>query len=278
MSIETAEGKVGTEGEEGGAGDGVENPTNQEGNEAGLEPGAESNQNAGGEAGGLPEDNGGDGQGTGEEEGGGQPDPIDPRDEAITTLKTEIEQLKQKVNQGVAPVPRPQPVVFTPEQREQISQRFGGVPFEAVQGFGGMIENAVKQIETKMEQRFGQYTKRDAIEELSKEKGFEDIKKYSKDVDEYINRFAPIHWGNKEVIREAVRYARGKNMEQTIRKVTHNTERNLRVATTARPASSTASRGGKPAVKLTEAEESAYQSFGKKSGMTREQYVAGLRR
>lgn len=205
----------------------------------------------------------------------------DPRDIKIDELTNTVKELQEKVNKVPKTEPTvAQPRVYTDAEKAEIETRFGGIPFQGIQAFneliGGAVSQVVNTLRTEIHSELGRFKKDAAIESLSQDPEFADIKSFKKGMDEYLKRFNPLYHGNEEVLKDAYWNARGRNTKNMVTKAVNSTEKNRRIATTSRPNSPTHRETTKVDLRLTPLEESAFQTFGGR--LTREQYAAGLSR
>ena len=273
MVVETKEVKEEVEVKE----DGIENETNQDHNEDGHEPINPEDTDATGK-----DEEADEGSGGNEEEVEQVEDKetplLDDKDVKIQKLEEEIKGIKDTVARPPAQVS--QPKVYTPEERERIEQRFGGVPFEGVMAFNQLVAIAVQGIQDKFTEELQQFKKDSVINGLVQQKEFSDIRTYMNGVNEYLNKYPKIHHGKEELLKDAYYYAKGKGVKNTVKKIINRDEKNRRVAlsTRTRSSGSSGSSSKGTSLKLTPAEESAWQSFGKHSFSTRDEYAKSLSR
>lgn len=252
--------------------DGPEDGEVEAANEDGLEPGEGADKDGGGEAG----DVSGDGEKTGDEaEAESVEETLDPRDEKITALETQLKELGEKVNK---PAPAAEKV-YSEAEKEAISARFGGASFETVNAFNALVVNGLQMLEQKVLGEMSVFKKESAIVGLSKEKDFADIQNYMPGVNEFLKRFNPSFHSNPEVLKDAYWYAKGKGLKTTVKKIVNSQEKNRRVASSVR--SPSGNKGGndkKSSLKLTPGEKEAYERFGKGTFDSEEEYAISLPR
>lgn len=240
-------------------------PNNQD---DGPQPGREEDTNAGGSGGEVYEA----GQSFEKE----APLDVDPRDEKIAQLEAQIKEISGKVSAS----PAPAPVQLTDEQKEQISQKFGGLPFEQVDAITQYMAQVIGSIKKEFQGHLGQFQKDAVISELAQRKEYADIRSYTPGINEYLKRFSPQYHGREEILQDAYWYAKGRGMKTALKRAQNSGERNRRIAGEGRPAGSGggSSDNGSQPLKLTNVEMSAWESFGKKEFPNIQDYARSLPR
>lgn len=241
------------------------------------QPGEGEDTNAGGEGGAVDEN----GNPIKEE---AQPELTpDPRDEKIAKLQEQLDAVNEKLVKA-PPAPPPQPVVLSEEQKEKISQQFGGLPFEQVdaltQYIGSIVHKLKEEIRGNLQSETGSFKKDAAIASMAKQKEYADIRSYTKGMDEFLGEYSPEFHSNPKLLRSAFFYAKGLGLKNTVNKIRNSTETNRRIAGPARPGATGGGKGGAEtfSYKLTPSERSAYESFGKDEFGSEEEYARSLPR
>ena len=249
--------------------DGSGNETNQESNDTGLEQGGEENINAGGETG----ETGEGGKGNEDEAG----EIADPRDKEISDLKARLDGI-EKGSQKEEPV-RP----WTDEQWTSHTESTG-LTKEATRFMGQLISHAMKIAMSNtqgMADQLSVFQKDSAITALSREKGFEDIAKYREGVYEFLQDYSPSYHTDKDTLKKAYFYSRGKVLSGAIKKASNSIELNKRVISRAgmQQSGGKTKEGGNStsSFKLTDTEESAWSAFSDKF-KSKDEYVKSLPR
>ncbi len=261
--------------DEGGA-NGPENEPGSENLDALNEPGEGADPNGGGE---NPEDGeaagaveGAEGEpGEGAEPG---PEPVagaftpEAQEQFRAQLREELKAELLEEMKANQPAPAAKEI---PDEEWVKHESEWGIPRTAIKNVVSRMERVVNHVMAKMDERFAKFEKGDAIRALSQEKGFNDISRYQKDIDEFLGRYHPKHHSNPELLKQAVFYARGKNMNSAVRRAAVGAERNRKIAGVARPASATGPQGKNGVVKraLTPIERSAARA----AGMSDEAYL-----
>lgn len=256
--------------------DGTADEENPEGQDPGHQPGEGEDPDGEGKSGADGEDGGEHEDEPGEKEG--EEAELTPEQQEIADLRAKIEAIEKgsKPKEEAA-----QPVVYTEEQKAKIEEKFGGMPFTQVEAVTGLVARAVNQVLSQLEGRFSKSDKSSIIADLAKTKEYADIGTYTQAIDKYLAKFAPTMHGNKDVIVDALFWAKGQGLKNAVRKAISSGEKNKRIAGAARPAAPAGGGGGKGGgfkFKLTPAEESAYASFGKHHFKTKEDYAKSLKR
>lgn len=262
--------------------DGSPNDAGAENNEAGHEQGDEQNPDGTGEGGEVGE--GADGNENEIVEEG----VADPRDEKIASLEKTVSELQARINAPApAVVPAPQQAQpMTQEQKEMIAMEWG-VPYSAVERMTQQSVRVINMIEQKIEARFAKFESERTIDSISKsvdestgKKSFSDIGKYKDEISKHLQRFAPQHHSDESIIKDAYWIAKGKSSGQSVKKAVNSMEKNRRIAVSARPASANGNgqKSGVKSFKLTPAEKSAFNTFGKNHFKSEEDYARSLSR
>lgn len=254
--------------------DGADNEAVEENKNDGLEQGGATHPDGredGGEAG---KDGGEDAGEDGVEEV--KEEPVDPRDEMIADLTARLEAIEK----GSKPEEKEAPAkVYTEVEKAEIEQRFGGAPFEQVQAFTSTIARAIGMLRQEFQNQFSRTDKTTVIGELSKEKGFADIHSYAPGIDEFLKKLNPSLHGNKDMLKDAYYWAKGRGLKKAVAKAVNANEKNRRISGPARPAAPSGKAPAKGALKfkLTPTEESAYQTY-QSSFKSKEDYARSLAR
>lgn len=195
---------------------------------------------------------------------------FDGLEEEFRKFKETLE--KKNEDQNVRPQEQ-----LTPGQKEAISEKFGGLPFEAVQNIAGLIREAIGGVKNELLGQFVDTSKDSSINKLSQIKEFSDIRSYSDGMNEFLKKVPIKFHSDQEVLKDAYWYAKGKGMKNTISKIANSNQKNKRIAMNSRPVSpsSSNSSSGK-SFKLSKEEEAAYESFGKNTFSSKEEYAAYL--
>lgn len=222
--------------EEIGGDNGIENEAHQEVNPALPEPTGDADPNGETEAGETEEVSG--------EEGGaveGTEQDSESGTLNVEEFKTELrEQLRNEIMAELAHNPPQETKPAAPPQlteEEWLKQEESwGVPRTAIQAMTNQSVKVINHIMSQLDQRLAKFEKSDALRSLSSEKGFTDAPRYQKDVDEFLSHYDPRAWSNPELLRRAVIYARGKNMNKNVSQARNESERNRKIAGPGRPA------------------------------------------
>jgi len=207
----------------------------------------------------TPADGGQDEGQAGEEEASG--DIEDPKT-LIQGLTQKIEELEKRLTQpaplaakeGNAPAP------ITPISEEEWAkyEEERGIPRTAQTWMTQTLVRAVGDMQRMIDQRFAKLDRQETMSNLSKNPEFADANKYSKEVEQYLQKVDPRFHSNEEVLKDAVIWARGINYKKSVQNVRNEKEINKRVAGVARPAAGGFKSGGsKSAPTLTALEKSA---------------------
>ena len=259
--------------------DGIEDETNQDHNEDGHEQSNPEDINSEGKDGEIDKGSGGNEEEIEQVEDKGTP-LLDEKDVKIQRLEEEIKGIKESVSKG-SPTPAPTKKEYTEQERTAIEQRFGGVPFEGVMAFNQLVAIAVQGIQDKFTEELQQFKKDSVLNSLSQQKEFADIRSYMDGVNEHLKKYPKIHHGNEELLKEGYYISKGKGLKNTVKKIVNRDEKNRRVAVSTKTNSSGGSAGGSSKgmnLKLSQSEEAAWNSFGKHSFSTREEYARSLPR
>lgn len=185
------------------------------------------------------------------------------------------EQISEMVAKGIQdameknkPAPSPE---LTDEQWTAKEQEVG-VDRKAIQFFTGQAMKVYNAIQEAMDARFAKFEKAEALQSLSRTKGFEDAGRFQKGVDEFLSKYQPKYHSNIELLKMGVIYARGLARSGDVRRANVNSERNKRVAGVARPASpGSASGARKPNIQGRPLNPSQ-KEVASKFGMTEQEY------
>lgn len=248
---------------DGGGANGPENEPGAENLDALNEPGAGADDNGGGEdspdgeaAGGMEDAAGGAGEGA-------EPGPVDNgafTPEAREQFRAQLrEELRSEIMEEMKANQPPTPAKEISDEEWVKHEAEWGIPRTAIKATVSRMERVVNHVMQKMDERFAKFEKGDALRTLSQEKGFNDISRYQKDIDDFLGRYHPKHHSNPDLLKQAVFYARGKNMPSAVKRAATGAERNRKISGIARPASAAGPQGKNGALKraLTPIERSA---------------------
>ena len=209
---------------------------------------------------------------------------VDHRDAEIAELKTKLADVEKRI--GQPRTEETQPKQRTDQEWKDLETR-AQLPRETIT----WVENELKEGLTALGQLMMQHfnkgfagsAKDKTVENLSKQKEFANIRQYGKDMDEFLKKFDPSTHGNEDLIKSAFYYAKGLNSGKAVKRAMNSTEKNRRVAGTARPASpsgkaQTNKSKGKVNLQLSPTEKQAYDSFGRYSFKTEGDYARSLPR
>ena len=208
----------------------------------------------------------------------------DPRDAVIAQLQTQVAELNKKVNAPPAPT-ADAPRVRSEHEWADLETKTG-LGREGIGYFEDSIQNGLMQLGRVLLRHFNSQmsgsAKNSAIESLSQTKEYADIKHYKNDMDEFLKLFDVTTHGREDLLKIAYTFAKGKNSGKAVKKIINSTEKNKRVATAGRPVPPTSSiapsKKGKADLKLSSVEREAFNSFGRHSFKTEEDYARSLPR
>lgn len=198
-------------------------------------------------------------------EAGGKEE-VDPRDQKIAELEAKVEEVLKKTKPEQEQEKAPQKRVYTDEEKAQISD-IAKVPFETVQFFDLMMQNALSQVRVYVEGQLGEINKSSAIEQFSKNSGFSDAVKYRAGMEEYLSKLPANLRSKQEHLETAYHVARSKGLKSTMQKVVQSKDKNKRIVTVGRPKGGDST--GKKSVSLTDDEI----SMAKAAGMSLQEYA-----
>lgn len=172
--------------------------------------------------------------------------------------------------------PAEAPAQLTEEQWSAKEQEVG-VSRNAIQFFTAQSMKVWNAVQEAMDARFARFEKAEALQTLSRTKGFEDASRYQKGIDTFLSKYQPKYHSNPELLKMAVVYARGLARSGDVRRAQVSTERNKRIGGPARPSSPGSSSGAarKPGAAqrpLSQSQREVMQKF----GMTEKEYRGSL--
>jgi hypothetical protein len=253
----------------GGGNDGFEAEGNPPADDSLNEPGDGTDPNGAGEPGAAPEDAGPAGEETPGAGEGAESGPLNVEELKASLREELLADLQKDREEREAAAAASKPVELTEEQWIQKEAQLG-VPRNAIQHFTGQMVHVYNKLRGEFEGRLAKYEKRDALQALAADPKFRDAGRYQKDVDEFLSQYEPRHWTNGDLLKQAVLYARGKNVNAVNQNRRALLERNKRIGGAARPgAAGSPGAGPRPAARpLTTIERSAARA----AGMSDEQY------
>lgn len=222
----------------GGNADDPKITTNPEINEPVNEPGGDPTVDGGTTTGTDGEDVGTTKEGTGQAEEnpeGGAADVEKPLDPAA--LKEEI--LKE-LQEKMAPPPAQRELT---EEEWTAREQESGTSRQTIKFFTNQSIKVYNAMREYIDEKFAGIEKDGAIRSIASEKGFSDAVRYSKEINQYLQKFNPKFHSNPQILRDAVIYARGLNASKNLQRANNDAERNRRIAGTARPSSPGATGG-----------------------------------
>ena len=199
---------------------------------------------------------------------------INPQD-LIKNLSAKVEDLQRRLdNPQRAPKVEekaPEPAPISDQEWEKYESEWG-IPRTAIKNTVDRVVRAVTDIRSYVDQKFAKYERQEQLDSLSSDPEFNDAKKYSKEINQYLEKIDPRYHSNPDVLKDAVIWARGLNYKRSVQNVRNEKEINKRISGIARPASSSVSRGskGKTSASLTTLEKSAADAV----NMPYEEYAA----
>ncbi len=262
----------------GGKNNGTQDAINAEDNDALNEQGDDTNLDRGTadlEAG---EDAGGEEEALPDETGNPKPGSTGPlsTEEVREQLRHELrEEMRKEMAEQMRANQPPAPEKQISEEEWTQHESDWGIPRSAIKNTVERMTRVHDTIMKKIDERFAKFEKAESLRSLSRDPGFTDANRYSKDIDEFLSHYPAQHHSNPDLLKRAVIYSRGKNMKTQVAKARNGSERNLRIAAPGgRPAA-----GGAPIrtgskIALTASQRSAARAF----GMTDEEYVSSGKR
>lgn len=252
--------------------DGTQDETLETADQDGHEQGGDADKDGGRKVG----DAEGDGEKTGDEDKSAELETPDPIEERFAKLEEENRLLKEQMAK-----PKEEAVKtreYTDAEKEQISARFGGAAFDTVNAFTQLVTNGLQMLEQKFMGEMSVFKKDAAVMNLAKEKEFADIQSYMPGVNEFLKKFPAQHHSNAEVLKDAYWFAKGKGLKTTVKKIVASQEKNRKVASSLKVSGSKGGDKGGKSFKLTPSERAAYESFGKGTFDSEEEYARSLPR
>lgn len=215
----------------------------------------------------------------------GEEEPAPSLEDRFTALEAENKELRdrlEKPQEPAAPVQPQQPQQLTEEQYAGL-EATSGLPRTGIDFAHNLVLRGLAESKKYVDQRMARFEKDAAIGSMAQKKEFADVRKYEKDMNEYLGRFSPTHHNNPIVLSDAYYYAKGKSSNKIIGNVRQSKVVSRTIAGKARmmPPSAPAGGGnakGFSAFKLTAAEESAWESMGKQYYKSKEEYAQALPR
>jgi len=186
----------------------------------------------------------------------------------IESLRNQISELSTKLESALSAKPQapasaaPQVAELSDEQWRAHEEKLG-VGRETIKYFTNQAVKVYQTLLEKMDEKMARYEKADALRSISRDPKFSDATKYQKDVDEYLGQFHVSQHGNPDLLKNAIYYARGKNMGKTISKVQSQVARNPKIVGAGRP-SAPAPTASKPKIAMTAGQKHAASMFGEK--------------
>ena len=169
----------------------------------------------------------------------------------IAALKQQLADLTEKFGKReefAAPAPRE----LSDDEKEKVAQRFGVSSYEAVEELGSYVGRILASAMKPLQDRLSRFEKDAAITEMSQDPKFNDIRKHSAGIDEFLKDYNATLHSNKNFLEKAYFYAKGKGAGAQAKKIVNNKQINLKVLK--KGLSSTVNKGGggsKSAVRLT---------------------------
>lgn len=249
---------------DGGGDNGSEAKADSEIDQAIHAEGGDADSDGGAEVGEAEESDSEEGSEAGEVEESG--DEVAETSEVIKGLQTKIAELEQKLSQPPAPPPTA-PKELSEEDWAKLESEWGS-PRTTIDKTTRMVMNVHQNIKDYVDAKFAKYEINEAKSSLASDPEYSDANKYSAEIDEYLNKVDPRYRTNPTVLRDAVIWARGKNMKGAISKVRDEKDRNKKIAGVARPSAPST---GKPKTGggITELQHRLAAA----SGMTDEEYM-----
>lgn len=197
--------------------------------------------------------------GAGPEDGGMEPKAGGQTEQMIAAIQALLEAKKNSEEKPKEEAPKQ----LSDEQWAKLEEDWGGMPRTAIQKIGSSNMRVIQHIMGEMDKRFAKFEKESALEVLSQNPQFRDIKSYKAGIDEFLNNFPVENHANPKLLEMAAIYARGKKAPEQMKQYTEGTERNKKVIMNNKMASP--SSGGKSAstsMQLTPLERSAAKAYG----------------
>lgn len=141
---------------------------------------------------------------------------------------------------------------YTDADYEKAGEKLGIAP-QAVQFFHEGFESLREEVRSMIENMAGGLKSESTLTQMSREKGFSDIPRLRKDIDEFLNQFPEGQRSNRKLCEMAVKYARGSKVKDLANKIENRTERNRKILSrnrTESPKGEKRRRSGPPASKL----------------------------
>ncbi len=191
-------------------------------------------------------DGGGEGQADGEASQGVQEagEGEEPSPEPQSPQPLTKEDLAEFVKSMKGEEKPPEPKQFTEEEWAQLEEQTG-MSRKGLIAMKSMMGKMKKEMSSEYQREIASFKKDKAIEQLSKEPGFQDVHSLRDGMDEFLNELPPEKQTDKRVLQFAATYARGKKANERVTQANTSREVNRTIINRSKMSSPTPTKQSK---------------------------------